>query len=131
MKVAKQLALFIENKPGTLADVCRALAKVKINIQALAISDAVDHCVVRMVVDDPRRASHLLGDHGLLVVERDVLWLEGQNRAGELARIARQLARHKVNIEYAYSATPADSKTGALVLRVDNLQKARQVLKNR
>ena len=129
MKTVKQLSLFLENKPGTLAAVCRALAEKKINIQAISVSDAVDHAVVRVVVSDPRRAMHLLGERGVLVVERNVLMIAGQNKPGELARIAQTLADHKVNIEYAYAASLPDSPTGAMILRVDNLKKAGRVLK--
>ena len=56
MQVTKQLALFLDNRPGTLARVCDALAEAKINIYAVATSDTVDYCVVRMVVSDPDRA---------------------------------------------------------------------------
>ena len=130
MKVEKQLSLFLENKPGTLAAVCQALADEKINILAISVSDAVDHAVVRMVVSDPHKAIHLLGEHGVLVVERDVLLLEGRSRPGELAGIAKTLAKHKINIEYAYSATLPDATRGAMVLRVDNLVKARRILRD-
>ena len=68
MKTVKQLALFLENKPGTLSKVCKALAAAKININAISVSDAVDHAVVRMVVSDAQTALHLLGEHGVLVV---------------------------------------------------------------
>ena len=129
MKVAKQLALFLENKPGTLAAVCQALADRKINIHAISVSDAVDHAVVRMVVSDPQKALHLLGDHGVLVVEREVLMLEGRSRPGALAGIAKKLSDHKINIEYAYSATPPAAAKGALILRVNNIAKAKRVLK--
>jgi hypothetical protein len=130
MKVERQLSLFLENKPGTLAAVCQALADEKINILAISVSDAVDHAVVRMVVSDPHKAIHLLGEHGVLVVERDVLLLEGRSRPGELAGIAKTLAKHRINIEYAYSATLPDATRGAMVLRVDNLVKARRILRD-
>jgi hypothetical protein len=129
MKIVRQLALFLENKPGTLSKVCKALATAKINIHAISVSDAVDHAVVRMVVDDSQGALHILGERGVLVVERDVLMLEGENEPGELADIAAKLARNKVNIEYAYSATPANAVTGAMILRVDNPKKAAVILK--
>jgi hypothetical protein len=129
MKVVKQLALFLENKPGTLAAVCQALADQNINIYAISVSEAVDHAVVRMVVSDPHKALHLLGEHGVLVVERDVLMVEGRSRPGELARIAKTLAKHKINIEYAYSATPPDATKGAMILRVDNTAKAKRILR--
>ncbi len=129
MKIVRQLALFLENKPGTLSKVCGALAAAKINIYAISVSDGVDHAVVRMVVDDSHSALHLLGEHGVLVVERDVLMLEGRNKGGELADIAAKLAKNKVNIEYAYSATPPNAQTGAMILRVDNPKKAARILK--
>ena len=129
MKVEKQLSLFLENKPGTLAAVCQALAKAAINIFAISVLDAVDHAVVRMVVSDEHKAIHLLGEHGVLVIERDVLLLEGRSRPGELAAIAKTLANHKVNIEYAYSATLPGESRGAMVLRVDNLAKAKRCLR--
>jgi hypothetical protein len=129
MKTVKQLSLFLENKPGTLAAVCRALAEKKINIHAISVSDAVDHAVVRVVVNDPRRAMHLLGERGVLVVERNVLMIECNNQPGVLADIARKLANHKVNIEYAYAASLPGAPTGAMILRVDNLKKAKRVFK--
>ena len=129
MKTVKQLSLFLENKPGTLATVCRTLAGNRINISAISVADGVDHAVVRMVVDDAPKALHILGEHGVLVVERDVLLITCSNRPGELATIARKLAAQKVNIEYAYAATVPAAPAGALILRVDNLAKARRVLK--
>ena len=129
MKVEKQLSLFLENKPGTLAAVCQALADEAVNIHAISVVDAVDHAVVRMVVSDPTKAIHLLGEHGVLVIERDVLMVEGRSRPGELAQIAKTLAEHKVNIEYAYSATLPEATRGAMILRVDNLAKARRILR--
>ena len=129
MKIVRQLSLFVENKPGTLAAVCAALAEQKINIFAISISDGVDHAVVRLVVSDPQKALHLLGDHGLLVIERDVLLLEGRNKPGALARIAQTLAEHKVNIEYAYSATPPGAPRGAMILRVDHITRAQRILR--
>ena len=129
MKVEKQLSLFLENKPGTLAAVCQALADEAVNIHAISVVDAVDHAVVRMVVSDPTKAIHLLGEHGVLVIERDVLMVEGRSRPGELAQIAKTLAKHKVNIEYAYSATLPEATRGAMILRVDNLARARRILR--
>jgi len=130
MKVVRQLSLFLENKPGALAAVCQALADKKINIFAISVLDAVDHAVVRMVVSDSHKATHLLGDHGVLVIEREVILLEGRSRPGELASIAKRLADHKINIEYAYSATPPDSARGAMILRVDNPAKAKRCLRD-
>jgi hypothetical protein len=128
MQLATQLALFLDNRPGTFARVCEALAEAKINIYAISTSDTVDHIVVRMVVSDPRRALLLFEERGTLVVETDVLMIQGDNKPGSLARICDHLADAKINIEYCYCATPPDARRGLLVLRLDNVKKAMKVL---
>lgn len=128
MQLTKQLALFLENRPGALARVCDALHASKINIYAISTSDTVDHSVVRMVVSDPMRALHIFEEHGTLVVEDDVLMIDGDNKPGSLARIANRLAEAKVNIEYIYCATSPSAKKGLLILRASDARKALKVL---
>jgi len=128
MDIVPQLAVFIANKPGTLAEVCDELAKANINIYALTISDTVDHAVIRMVVSNTQKALHLFGERGLLVVENDVIMVDNNNKPGSLSKVAKKLAEHKINIEYAYLATSPSSKKGLLILRVSNSKKALQVL---
>ncbi len=128
MQITKQLALFLENRPGTLARVCDALSEAKINIYAISTSDTVDHSVVRMVVSDPTKALFVFEERGTLVVEDDVLMITGDNKPGSLAAIAHRLSKAKVNIEYTYCATPPDAKKGLLVLRVSDAKKAMKVL---
>jgi hypothetical protein len=128
MHITKQLAIFLDNRPGTLARVCDALAEHKINIFALSTSDTVDHTVIRMVVSDYRKALHVFEEHGTLVVEDDVVLIEGDNKSGSLAKIAHKLAAAKVNIEYAYCATPPDARKGLLVVRVNDAKKALKAL---
>jgi hypothetical protein len=128
MQITKQLAIFLDNRPGMLARVADSLAEAKINIYALSTSDTVDHIVIRLVVSDYRKAIDLCEAHGTLVVEDDVLMVEGDNRPGSLARIAHKLAAGKINIEYAYCATPPDAKKGLLILRVGNVKRALKLL---
>jgi len=128
MQITKQLAIFLDNRPGTFARVADALAQAKINIYAISTSDTVDHSVVRLVVDDSRRALRLFEEHGTLVVEDDVLMIEGDNKPGSLAKLAHKLADAKINIEYAYCATPPAAKKGLLILRISDAKKALKVL---
>jgi hypothetical protein len=124
MEIGTQLALFLENQPGTLAAVCDELAAASINILALTISDTVDHSVVRMIVSDTQLALHIFEEHGTLVVENEVLLIDIDNRPGSLSRIAHRLAEISVNIEYAYLATGGKSEKGLLVLRASDAGKA-------
>ena len=130
MKVEKQLAIFLENKPGTLAEVCKVLAKEGVNIMAVTVSDTVDHAVVRIVASDATKALHLLGEAGVLVVESDVLVIDMANTPGALAKVADKLSRAKVNIEYLYGSGSPNQKKGLVVIRTTNIKKAMQVLKS-
>jgi hypothetical protein len=128
MQLAKQLAIFLENRPGTLARLAEAFAEAKINIFAISTSDTVDHTVIRMVVSDYRKALHVFEERGTLVIEDDVLLIEVGNKPGELARIAENLADAKINIEYCYSATLLDAKKGLMVMRLNDAKRALKVL---
>jgi len=128
MEIKTQLALFLANKPGTLAAVCDALAEEKINIFGLTISDTVDHAVVRMVVSDYKKALSIFEERGTLVIENEVLMLEHDNKPGTLSKVAKKLAAEKVNIEYAYLATAPSAEKGVLIFRPDNLKKAFEIL---
>ena len=111
-----------------LAKVCEELARAEINIQALAISDTVDHSIVRMVVSDTTKALMLLGEGGVLTLA-EVLMIESDNEPGTLATIADHLAKAGVNIEYAYLATSARSNIGLMVLHPSNIESALAVLR--
>ena len=128
IQLARQLALFLDNKPGTLARLCDALSEEKINIYAISTSDTVDHIVVRMVVSDPAKAQRLFEEHGTLVVSTDVLMVDGDNKPGSLAAIAHRLARGEVNIDYLYCATHPKAQKGILILRSSNPKKALKIL---
>jgi len=130
VRIVEQLAIFIANKPGTLAAVCDALAADRVNIYGLTISDTVDHAVVRMVVSDTRKALALFESRGTLVVENDVLMIENDNKPGSLSGIAKALSEHKINIEYAYLASMPTARKGLLILRVNDPKKALKVLTN-
>ncbi len=128
MQIAKQLSVFLANKPGTLAEVCEVLSLDGINIYGMTVSDTTDHAVVRMVVSNPEKALFLLEERGVLVVENNVLLTENLNRPGAFGDIARKLAKGKINIEYAYLATSPGSKKGLAVLRVSDTKKAQKIL---
>ena len=122
IKIETQLAVFLDNRPGMLARTCQALAKAKINILALSIVDAVDHAIIRMVVDQTKEAERVLAAMHAMVQGRDVVFMDVPNQAGALAKIAEQLTEAGINIEYAYCTAAPSQTTGALVLRTNDLE---------
>ncbi len=128
MQVRRQVSIFLENRPGTLAEVCDALAERGVNLLGISCVDAVDHAVLRLVPDKPDEAIHVLGNAGMLVVENDVLTAEIANEPGGLAEVARRLAEENINIDYAYCTVSEEQPTGAIVLRTADPEAALKAL---
>ena len=128
MQIAKQLALFLENRPGTLARLCKTLAAAQINIHAISTMDSVDHHVVRLVLSNTQDALRIFEEHGSLVVESEVLMIDSDNQPGSLGTIAEKLAGANINVEYAYTATRPDARKSLVIMRVSNARKALKVL---
>src|SRR5690606_39021523 len=120
----------LDNRPGVLANVCGDLAQAKINIKGIYVENLVDHSAVRVVVDDPDKATHLLGEAGVLVFENEVVAVSMDNKPGELVAIAKQLGKARVNIDYMYGSTPERGKA-TIFLRVGNVKRAQEVLARR
>ena len=60
----KQISVFLENKPGKLADFTDVLSKNEIDMRALSLAEAEDFGIVRIIVDDVYNASTVLKDAG-------------------------------------------------------------------
>ncbi|MBP7651963.1 ACT domain-containing protein [Candidatus Dependentiae bacterium] len=129
INITKQLAIFLENKPGVLAKMCADLAKHDINIIALTVSDTIDHTVLRIIVDKTNEAIHLLETTGAIVIERDVILLDLPNKPGSLQKVASFLSEKKHNIEYLYCSSGINQNSGTLVLRTKNVTKSYELLK--
>ena len=130
MPVHKQLSVFLENRPGALAQICGVLSEADINIRALSVHDTVDNAVVRLIVDNPTKALLLLEQEELYILEQNVVILYVDNRPGILARIAEQLAHADINISYAYCTAGRDQDSGCIVLKTDQPEAALECLRD-
>ena len=128
MRVETQLSAFLDNRAGVLAALADDLGRHGICIRALTVANLVDHAVVRLVVTEPQKALHLLGERGVLALTSEVLAIDMPDRAGALADIARRLAGAGVNIEYAYGSGPAKEGRAVAYMHVSDLRKARAAL---
>ncbi len=128
MQLTKQVTAFLENKPGRLANICSALGREKVNIQALTVMDSKEHSVLRLVPDDIGKARAVLAALGTPYQETDVMVVEMDNRPGSLAKICERLAAEHVNIDYAYCSGGAGNGRALGVFKVSNVSRATQAL---
>ena len=128
MENTKQISVFLENKPGRLANVLQAVAREKVNIIAMTIMDSHEHSVLRFVVDDTERARRALKSVGTPYTETEVTLVELRNQPGELAHLCELLGSEHINIEYAYCSSGGRNGRTAGIFKVSNAAKATGVL---
>ncbi len=127
MAVREQLIVSWQNRSGELANVCRVLSDVGINIEALATAEAGEYGAVRLVVDDVRMARAVFHKAQVAHTAIDVFVIELPNRAGSLADIAGRLSEEKINIEYFYSAVAPGVERALGVFKVSDPWRADEI----
>jgi hypothetical protein len=128
MQTRKQVTVFLENKPGRLAQVLSTLAHHKINIVALSVMDRHEHGVLRLVTEDEAASVKALQTLNAHFTESDVLAVELKNQPGALAHICERLAEEHVSIEYAYCSSGGRNGKVFGIFKVSNIDKAQKIL---
>jgi hypothetical protein len=128
MAIETQLSIFLENRPGRLAELCRALADAQVNIRAFSVHEQADTSVVRLLPSSADKARKVLRGLDLAFSEADVLSVKMPNRPGALEQVARQLAEAGINIEYGYGTAGRQGAKGDCVFRVSNIEEARRAV---
>jgi hypothetical protein len=128
MPTVTELNIQLENQPGTLAKLCKALADSKVNIVAFQASAAERRSQVHLVVDNVAVAKTVLNAEGLTYTENDVTQIALPKRTGELARVAGRLGEAKININYSYGGIDPGTNVPLLFFGVAEVGRAAQLL---
>jgi hypothetical protein len=128
MPTMKQTTVFLENKPGRLAQILSELARQKINIVALSVMDRTEHGVLRLVTEDPSATVRAISDLNAPFAEAEVLGVELKNQPGALAHVCEVLADERINIDYAYCSSGGRNGRVFGIFKVSNVEKAQRVL---
>jgi len=126
--VSTQIVVFLENRPGALADLTEVLAEAGVNIEAMLLEGSVDFGNVRLHVDAPRKAEKALKDAGYQLRTGEAITLELGNEPGALSEVARKLAKAKVNIDALFGTTAPGTDQAEFVLMVNDVAKAKKAL---
>lgn len=128
MPTRNQFTVYLENKPGRLAQVLAGLAQAKVNVVALAVMDRQDRGVLRMVTEDGAATKKVLTSLNLQASEQEVIAVELRNQPGALSRVCETLAAGHINIDYAYCSSGGKNGKALGIFKVSNLDKAKQIL---
>ncbi len=119
-----QISVFVENKPGRLADITAILAKGEVSIRAFSIADTTDFGILRLIVSDTAKASQVLREAGVASSVNEVVAVSVPDITGAFAQVVEVLAKAGENIEYAYAFLTPEIGTAHVIMRVGENKKA-------
>jgi hypothetical protein len=128
VETTKQISVFLENKPGRMAQVLSALAHEKVNLIAMTVMDSHEHRVLRLVAEDLPRARQVLKALGAPLTETEVVLVELRNQVGALAHVCEILAGEHINIDYAYCSAGGRNGRTLGIFKVSNTERAMRVM---
>lgn len=124
----KQISVFVENKPGKLAELTDVLSQHNINLRALYLADAVDFGIARLIVDDIYNTSTVLREANYVSSIKDVLAVRLPDEPGSLSKVLDLLGKNGINVEYMYAFTTRIPGTANMIFRVEDNKKAVELL---
>ena len=124
----KEFKVFVKDKPGELARVTEALAEHAVNIRAIASEGGHENSFLRIVTNDVATTEKAFRLAGIKYEANELLTAELMDRPGELAKIARRLARAGVNVESIYILGSKNGKTEVGMV-VNEMEKAKAALR--
>ncbi len=128
MPTTKEFSVRMEDQPGTLGTICRALADRGVNILAFQSIPSEGKSLVRLVVDNPTAAKSVLDTQKLTYTEAQVAQVKLPHRPGELARAASKLGEASVNINYGYCGIEPGTNAPLLIFGVADAGRAAKIL---
>lgn len=126
----EQIAVFLENKSGRLAEITARLAEANVNIRALSVADTADFGILRLIVDNVKQAKETLKTNGFTVGITNVIAVEVADKTGGLAGVLKTVEAEGLNVEYMYAFVNKTGENAVLIFRFDNMDQAIDSLQN-
>jgi len=125
----QEITIITSNKVGVLAEICELLGGSGVNIEGISGQGMADKGLIRVVTGDTATATKLLTKNGFPHTVGDVFIIEMPDRPGELAKIARKVAKAGVNVESIYILSKNKGAMTQVAVKTDNNAVAMKFMK--
>ena len=113
-----QLSVYLEDKPGELANFIKLLMDNKIFIRALTVAKTSGYGLILVLVDNPEKCINLLEEKDFILSTTDVIAVRLNDNPNALYEIPKTLGDNQINIDYFYSTLVKEESL--LILRVED-----------
>ena len=113
-----QLSIYLEDRPGALANFIKLLMDNKIFIRAITVAKTSEYGLILTLVDNPEKCFTLLEDNDFTLSTTEVIAVRLNDRPDALYEIPKNLGDNEINIDYFYSTLVKNESM--LILRVED-----------
>ena len=124
----RQFSVFLKNKVGALLEVVRLLNVHMVEVVGLSVQDSTDSSIVRLIASDPEAVEDLFKDNDIAYGVCEMVVVEMEEVATDLARLLASLLAAEVNIFFSYPLLIRPNRRAALALHVEDHECAASVL---
>jgi hypothetical protein len=124
----EQISVFLANQAGRLAEVTQILSETGVNIRALFLVDNFDQGVLRMIVNDNKKAEEALKGQGFAVSKTNVVAVKVEDKPGGLHKILDILQKATINVEYMYAFVQQSGINAVMIFRFNHPEEAVKLL---
>ncbi len=128
--LVKQLSIFIENKSGAVGNIANLLGSNNINIRSLQIADSTDYGILRLIVDDPKKALDLVKKEGYTAKLTEVISVVIPDKPNGLNNLLKILTENNIEINYLYVFIGKNNLGAEAILKTSNLEEVEALLLN-
>ncbi len=126
--IIKQLSVFVENKPGRLAEIIKVISDAGCDMEALSIADTEKFGILRLIVDDYEKAYNALKANNVVAAVKDVVSVKVPDVPGGFSGMISSLAAAGIDVCYTYAFISKSGSDAQVVIRVADNEKAIDVL---
>ena len=124
----RQFSVFLKNKVGALLEVVRLLNVHMVEVVGLSVQDSTDSSIVRLIASDPETVEDLFKDNDIAYGVCEMVVVEMDEVATDLAKLLVSLLAAEVNIFFSYPLLVRPNRRAALALHVEDHECAASVL---
>ena len=122
--MAKQLTIFLENRPGRLMAMAKSLIDNNIDIRAFTIQDRGDYGLVKLIVNNPSQAYLALANLGCACALKDIIAISIHDKIGNFELLTSALAQNNINVKDAYGFVLQTNLKGVCCLEIEESKAA-------
>jgi len=127
--MAKEVNVFLDNRPGRLRSVAQVLSEKKINVRTMTLTDRGEFGLMKLIVNKPEAAHLALVDKGFACALKEIVAISLDDKPGSFFGLTDVFLKHAINILDAYGFVVDSGKSAVFCVEVKDVEAMKEILR--